>query len=400
MDLDGEDLTLFKILANQNRVDFASSEIGSPTKLVEMEQCLDGVMSPTPSSVNLLHNFVTTDKPSSVEIEDITDDVTQELNVASPRIGEDADLTNEASSGLVDHQEPTTNENKQTSEIGGTDSDLLIHESELSGRSLFVPKNVNEIQDNKTKKSKKKERHRLREDRKGARLPPVQEEEEVVGSELRHENTKSEEIKPLEDFANETFDYEPSSEELEAEKQQLLFDLHQMKKFNVTPSKHYDMNSNVDEIRFELKRQLHAMEEDKTVKWMKDALRMGCTGIEMMNQKVGPFLQLDGWADEISQEISMVKYDSVMTRLYKKYFNRKSTMSPEAELVMALSTSIAMHHFKNKMTGPRNPMTAKSEIKKPPFAGAKQTPLKKGPPPAPPKVTKRKMQYKGNGSLL
>jgi hypothetical protein len=80
---------------------------------------------------------------------------------------------------------------------------------------------------------------------------------------------------------------------------------------------------------------------------LRDGLRMACTGFEVMNKRWG-LLDLDGWSQDVCRDMS--RYDNSMSRLYRKYWRRTSTNSPEMELGLALMGSIGMYHFKQKMS--------------------------------------------------
>lgn len=111
-------------------------------------------------------------------------------------------------------------------------------------------------------------------------------------------------------------------------------------------SREFNDQDSLPEIRFEIMKQLASIEQRRTVSFMKDMVKMGCHGIELFNSKMGPFLELDGWATEACRDLS--KYEPAFCRLQRKYC-RNSSMSPEMELVMGLGMSVGMYHFKQKM---------------------------------------------------
>ena len=137
-----------------------------------------------------------------------------------------------------------------------------------------------------------------------------------------------------------------SAEELLIEKQSTLLELERLRKnHQVKLTKEFTLEDRLDDMTFEVRRHLLNIEEKNTLNYMRDGLKICFTGIEFANAKLGPFLELDGWANEMSTDIS--KYDSALSRLHKKYW-RRSTMSPEMELAMGLVGSIGMFHFKRK----------------------------------------------------
>eukprot|EP00967_Tisochrysis_lutea_P015836 scaffold17839_cov13-Tisochrysis_lutea.AAC.1 len=62
------------------------------------------------------------------------------------------------------------------------------------------------------------------------------------------------------------------------------------------------------------------MDEQKSVQFMRDGMRLLFSGIEIVNAKAGPFLELDGWAAEVGADMS--RYDPALTKLYRKYWRR------------------------------------------------------------------------------
>lgn len=136
------------------------------------------------------------------------------------------------------------------------------------------------------------------------------------------------------------------SEEVLLEKQSTLLELERLKG-QVTLSRVYTMDDRLEDMQFEVRRHLLNLDEQATVQFMRDGMRLLFTGIEIANSKLGPFLDLDGWAGEIGGEVH--KYDSALSRMYRKYW-RRSSMSPEMEIAVGVLGSMGMHHFKKKFT--------------------------------------------------
>ena len=85
---------------------------------------------------------------------------------------------------------------------------------------------------------------------------------------------------------------------------------------------------------------------------MRDGLKMGVQGIELLNSKLG-ILELTnpdgpGWSEEVTSD--MHRYEHCLERLYKKHW-RKGSTAPELELAMLLFGSMGMYHFQRKMGG-------------------------------------------------
>lgn len=130
------------------------------------------------------------------------------------------------------------------------------------------------------------------------------------------------------------------------EKQSVLLELERLENHNgVRLTKRYTLDDNLADMQFEIRRHLSNIDEANMVKFMGDGLKLMCNGAEMANSRLGPFLELDGWAGSVTRD--MGRYDSAFSKLYRKYWKR-SSISPEMELAFALIGSMAMHHFQSK----------------------------------------------------
>lgn len=131
------------------------------------------------------------------------------------------------------------------------------------------------------------------------------------------------------------------------EKQSVLLDMERLKLQGIQFTKTWTLNDRLDDMQFELRRHLLHLDEINNMNFLRDGLRMACTGFEVLNRRWG-LLELDGWSQEVCRDMS--RYDNSMSRLYRKYWRRTSITSPEMELGLALMGSIGMYHFKQKMS--------------------------------------------------
>lgn len=130
------------------------------------------------------------------------------------------------------------------------------------------------------------------------------------------------------------------------EKQDVLLELERLQKQqNVRLSRRYTLDDKLADMQFEVRRHLSHLDESSMVRTMGDGIKLACTGLELANGKLGPFLELDGWTSKVTADMS--RYESSLSKLYRKYWRRSNT-SPEMELAFALVGSVAMHHFKSK----------------------------------------------------
>jgi len=139
-----------------------------------------------------------------------------------------------------------------------------------------------------------------------------------------------------------------AGENLLLEKQSVLLELERLRGQGITLSKHYTLADRIEDMEFEVRRHLLNAEERRSVEFMRDSMRLMFTGVEIANGKLGPFLDLDGWAADVGKDIN--KYDSALSRLYRKYW-RRSAMSPEMELAVGVLGSMGMFHFQKRVMG-------------------------------------------------
>ena len=107
------------------------------------------------------------------------------------------------------------------------------------------------------------------------------------------------------------------------------------------------MDDRLEDMLFEMRRHTLAMDEKNNVGMMRDGLRLMITGIEMINNKFG-VLDLDGWSTDVCRDLN--KHDPDLVRIYRKYWRRGSSNTPEVGIAMSLFGSMGMHHLKRTMS--------------------------------------------------
>jgi len=136
-------------------------------------------------------------------------------------------------------------------------------------------------------------------------------------------------------------------EDLQKEKQDLLFRLERMAKRGIPMSKRHTMASTVEEIREEYTRIKSQKDLDNSVKFQRKMLMAFVTGIEFLNTKFDPFdVQLDGWSESIHENLE--EYDEIFEELHEKYKER-AKMAPELKLLMSLGGSAFMYHLSQSL---------------------------------------------------
>ena len=138
-----------------------------------------------------------------------------------------------------------------------------------------------------------------------------------------------------------------SFEDIQKEKQELLFKLNRFEKVGTKPSRNYTMDSRIEDIRSEYKTLKKQKELDRSIKFSREMLMACIGGIEYLNGKFDPFdVKLEGWSESIMENID--NYDDVFEELYYKY-NEKVEVAPEIKLIMMVGGSGFMYHLTNSL---------------------------------------------------
>ena len=176
----------------------------------------------------------------------------------------------------------------------------------------------------------------------------------LVSPSTRHRANPPDELGQCDPYAH------MSVEEVMMEKQTTLMELERIRdQLGRKLTREYTIQDDLADMKFEVRSHLAQVDEVNTVNFMSNGMKLACQAIELGNNRFGPFLDLDGWATAATSDMS--KYQNALGKLYRKYWKR-STMSPELELLLALCGSIAMHHFSKKasnfMFGSKHPATS------------------------------------------
>ncbi len=135
-----------------------------------------------------------------------------------------------------------------------------------------------------------------------------------------------------------------------AEKVGFLMELKKLRMQGCHLTREYSTKDKLEDIKYEYERQKMNLDCINSVALMSDGLKLGLSGIEMLNNKLGPFLQLHGWSESVTQDMS--RYNHVLERIYRKYW-RHGSFNPLVELGMLLVGSMMMFHFQSKFLGPQ-----------------------------------------------
>jgi len=134
-------------------------------------------------------------------------------------------------------------------------------------------------------------------------------------------------------------------EEENKEKMQLLHKLYQYEQRGHRMANAYSMDSNIDELRFEVSKIRHEESAKHSVKWYKVFLMIVVSTVEALNTRFDPFgIRLKGWSKDMNEKKDDL--DDCFHRLHEEY-SSKSTIHPALELAFAFFGGAFMYHLQN-----------------------------------------------------
>ena len=147
------------------------------------------------------------------------------------------------------------------------------------------------------------------------------------------EVTEDEEV----EYEEENNINDSSFEDIQKEKQELLFKLNRLQHSGAKLSRQYTMDSKIEDIRSEYRTLKKQRDLQKSVKFSREMLMACVGGIEFLNGKFDPLdVKLEGWSESVMENID--NYDEVFEELYDKY-NEKVDVAPEIRLIMMVGGS-------------------------------------------------------------
>ena len=136
------------------------------------------------------------------------------------------------------------------------------------------------------------------------------------------------------------------------------FYVRELRRFNIPCS----TSESLEELKFKYFRKKQDENASSTVQFMSDCLKMGFGGIECLNNWAGPVLALDGWSAKMSSHESMQRYQGALTRIYRRYFRKGTSINPVVELGFLILSSALITHFENKYYHNNNASNIPSNI--------------------------------------
>lgn len=130
----------------------------------------------------------------------------------------------------------------------------------------------------------------------------------------------------------------------DAEKHATLLEIERLRQAGAATTRSWSMRDSLEDMQLEERKLTSNLDEAQMVNTMRAGLELMFTGIELANTRFG-FLELEGWSAQMTAD--MTRYDAALTKLYRRHW-RRSTTSPEMEILLTIATSIVTHHVKTK----------------------------------------------------
>jgi hypothetical protein len=140
----------------------------------------------------------------------------------------------------------------------------------------------------------------------------------------------------------------PGFVSIDDEKSHILWKLSRAKRNGMPVHRNLTIDSNIRELRNELKRVEYELSLSQSLRFQKRMLCLAVSGMEVLTERYSLFdLQLQGWSSQVQDDID--SFDSVLSRLHDKYKDR-AAMAPELQLLLMLvSSAISFHVTKSMM---------------------------------------------------
>jgi hypothetical protein len=129
------------------------------------------------------------------------------------------------------------------------------------------------------------------------------------------------------------------------EKRKLLFKLKRYEKKGYKLSAKFSIHTPLEEIQCEYETIRKESNLENSLKVSKNILISVCSVLEFLNNKFDPLdIVLDGWSEEINEDVEQGDYDEVLEDLYDKYADTVE-MGPEIKLLMMIGGSAVKFHL-------------------------------------------------------
>lgn len=138
-------------------------------------------------------------------------------------------------------------------------------------------------------------------------------------------------------------------EEEQKKKVILLAKLKRLQKRGYQLSRPFNLDSSLEDIQAEVDSIKREANLEQGTKVAKNTLISICSILEYTNNRFDPLdIVLDGWSEEINEDVENGEYDEVMEELYDKYYD-KVQMTPEMKLLMMVGGSAIKFHLSHTL---------------------------------------------------
>jgi hypothetical protein len=140
-----------------------------------------------------------------------------------------------------------------------------------------------------------------------------------------------------------------SPEEEMKKKRFILFKLKRYQKQGYDLSRMYTIDSPLSDLQAEYESIRKEATLNQGLKVSKNILVSTCTAIEYLNNRFDPVdAVLDGWSEDVAEDVESGDYDEVLEELYDKYYD-KVNVGPEMKLLMMVGGSAVKFHISNTL---------------------------------------------------
>ena len=115
--------------------------------------------------------------------------------------------------------------------------------------------------------------------------------------------------------------------------------------FGSDKSDSYDMNTPIEDLQAEFESIKKEMNLNANLKMSKNILISTCSALEYLNGAYDPInVELNGWSEEINEDVESGDYDQVLEEIYDKYYDKIQT-GPEMKLLLMIGGSAVKFHI-------------------------------------------------------
>ena len=128
------------------------------------------------------------------------------------------------------------------------------------------------------------------------------------------------------------------------EKLKLLRLFRELKKKGIETTEHYDLDSNLDDMKVEYSILKGMLDKEQGTKWYKELYIWGVQFMEFFNERYNPFdLELNGLHNQLSVTMDDT-WDDIFAELYEKYSSKGKKMEPEIKLLLLTTMQATAYH--------------------------------------------------------